>query len=578
MRSSMRLPGILGGLSLLGVALVGCGPTAASSSIAPHKPVVIALAPLQEPNWFFPVVSATAYTITNLDFVALGYKPLLDITASDRIDYSKSIATHISVTHNDTVFTITLGSRYKWSNGQPVTAQDVVFTWRIMDAASQKGAPWTYGGDGIGGVPVDWRSVVAVNAHTVRITVAKPVNPVWFIRNGIGQLEPVPASVWDKYPGNVNRELRFIASVANDPGANVYRVIDGPYRFQSAQTTNDWIYSANPRYSGHRGTITTLVFKYETSTAAEFSALRTGTVNLGYISNSFWGARHQLTHDVFGITYPFGFSYLALNQNSQAPGGLGPVFRQQYVREAIQMGVNQPGIIKSIYHGNGVQSYGPLASKPVTAFDAPVLAKPAYPFNPAAGRRLLESHGWHLVNGVMRRGTQSLAFTVIYISGSTSLSDTMQLLQSAWAKEGIRVTLKSLPENEVVAIGNQSDPTKWSVSGPFNWTYEPDYYPTGGGLFTTVSPSNSGGYSSKTANALINASYAPGSPAASRASLFRYEEYIRISNPGVFLPWLAGGYVGIGFIIAHSANLHGTVSTYNPVAGLFYPNYWHWGS
>ena len=122
MRSSMRLPGILGGLSLLGVALVGCGPTAASSSIAPHKPVVIALAPLQEPNWFFPVVSATAYTITNLDFVALGYKPLLDITASDRIDYSKSIATHLSVTHNDTVFTITLGSRYKWSNGQPVTA------------------------------------------------------------------------------------------------------------------------------------------------------------------------------------------------------------------------------------------------------------------------------------------------------------------------------------------------------------------------------------------------------------------------------------------------------------------------
>lgn len=562
----------LAALLLMGMGLSACGTQAATP---PTKTsVVVALGPQQAPNWYFPVFSASAYTLTNLDFAALEYKPLLDVTATDHIDYNKSLASSINVSHNDTVYTIHLGSKYAWSNGQPVTAQDVVFTWNVLKAASEPKAVWVYGGSGIGGVPAMWTSVVALNSKTVQVTVSKPVNPVWFIRNGLGQLEPVPASVWDKHPGNMTKELQFIQSVSNAPAAKVYQVIDGPYHYSSSEPDSYWTYVANPNYGGHKASIQELVFRYETSTVSEFAVLKQGTVDLGYVSNGYWGARSQLKNDVIQATYPFGFSSMFLNQNTKAPGGLGPYFARQYVREALQMGVDQPALINYSYHGNGVQSYGPLASKPVTEFDAPALSHALYPYNPAAGKRLLLNHGWHLVNGVMTKGGVKLEFTVTYLSGSTSLSRMMQVIQRAWAQEGIRVQLQSMPTNEVVAIGNQSDPTKWSMAGPMDWTYEPDYYPTGGGLFATGSASNGGGYSNATANTLITASYAPASPGQARAALFRYEEFIQKSNPVIFLPWLAGGYEGIGFIITHSKTLHGTVSTYNPVSGLFYPNYW----
>ena len=138
-------------------------------------------------------------------------------------------------------------------------------------------------------------------------------------------------------------------------------------------------------------------------------------------------------------TYLFGFSSLSLNENPKAPGGLGPYFAQQYVRAALQMGVNQPGIIQGIYHGLGVQSYGPLSSKPNSVFYNPLLSKPAYPYNPAAGKKLLEKHGWKNINGAMTKGHVKLAFTAEYITGTQATNDMMAVLQHSWAEEGIKV-------------------------------------------------------------------------------------------------------------------------------------------
>ena len=51
----------------------------------------------------------------------------------------------------------------------------------------------------------------------------------------------------------------------------------------------------NPHYAGHRSLVNRLVFAYESSTMAEFSALKAGTVNLGYLDTTQLGAAGQLT-------------------------------------------------------------------------------------------------------------------------------------------------------------------------------------------------------------------------------------------------------------------------------------------
>lgn len=558
------------------VTLAACGSTTSNTSatVSSNKTIVMALEPLQAPNWFFPVFDASAYTVTNLQAAALSYLPLLDITKTDGINYQNSLVKKIAYNPSDTQFTLTMNPKYHWSNGQPVSANDVVFNWDILRAASQSNAVWPYGGAGIGGVPGDWKSVVAVSPSTVVITTTKPVNPTWFIYNGIGQLEPVPASVWDKYPHHMTQEMNFIKSVANSPSNKVYHVVDGPFRFQSYQADNYWSWVPNSQFDGHRATISKFMLKYETSTSSEFTQLKSGAVNVGYIDSTLWQSRRQLTQDTVDKSYLFGFSYLGINQNPQSPNGLGPVFAQQYVREALQMGVDQPGIIKGIYHGLGVVSYGPLSSKPSSVFYNPAISKPAYPYNPAAGKRLLESHGWKEVNGVMTRKGLKLAFTVTYISGSSATDDMMAELQHSWAEEGIKVSLSPQPLGTVVATDTQASPTKWSVGGPFDWTYEPDYYPSGDGLFTSGGGSNIGSYVSQGADAIIAKSTEPASPSATRNALMQYEAYIHQSNPGIFLPWLAGSYQAIGFLLTHANNVHGTYRTFNPISDLLYPNLW----
>ncbi|MCY0907967.1 MAG: peptide ABC transporter substrate-binding protein [Sulfobacillus thermotolerans] len=560
-------------IGLIGILASGCGATSsASHSATPANggTAVIALAPQTSPNWFFPVRAVGYGSDVNMQLEGLMYKPLLDITPSDGINFAHSLVSSIDVSSNDTVFTLHLNSRYRWSNNAPITAQDVVFAWKIIETTSSSAPnlPWIHAGSGVGGVPTLWKSVVALNPQTVVVTLKSPSNPVWFEHNGLAPITPVPEAVWNKYPENFMQELGYIKSVANSPTAAPYHVVDGPYQFASMQANNDWVFVPNPHYGGHPSSLSKVIFQYETSPQAEFEGLKTGTITLGYLPSSLWSSRQELTHDVLNTAYLFGFDYLQPNLNPNAPGGLGVAFNQRYVREALEMGINQEGIIKAFYHGHGVVEDSPIPAKPPTKFYDSALSQPLYPYNPEQGKKLLEAHGWRLVNGVMTKGSTQLRFTLTYVSGSNTDADIVQLIKSTWAKEGIAVTLTPQPFDQIIAQANQTDPTKWNmVWWGGGWTYEPDFYPTGGGLFKSGSGANFGGYSSSEMNQLIAETYAPGSAAQSQSRLDAYQAWAAKDLPVLWMPWTPAFNV-------HAVNLHGTVKTFNPVSDLLSPNYW----
>ncbi|SMC06957.1 peptide/nickel transport system substrate-binding protein [Sulfobacillus thermosulfidooxidans DSM 9293] len=560
--------------TILGLITAGCGqssttaPSSSTSTSPAPSTVVVALPVQTTPNWFFPVLASTGFTDTNSQMNFMMYKPLVYISKTDGIDYAKSLATNIQYNSSGTRYVITLGSKYRWSNGKPVTAQDVVFTWDIIKAASENNAPWSYGGAGGGGIPSDWTSVQAVGSHKVVVTLAHPANQSWFIHNGLAQIIPVPKSAWDKYPNNMNQELTYIKSIANVPTAAPFKIVDGPFQFSQMQPNNYWAFTPNPHYGGHKATIKKIEFQYETSSANEFAGLKTGTVDVGYLPPSLWDSKSSLNHvDRYWSGYAFGFNMARVNQSPDALGGLGPVFSQRYVRAALEMGIDQQGIINSFYHGQGVTEDGPVPSKPPTQFYDPALSRAPYPFNPQAGKKLLEAHGWHMVNGVMTKNGIKLAFPLIYTSGSNTITDVVQLVKTDWAKEGIQVTLVPEPFDNVIQTMH-SNPAKWDAAfWGGGWTYQPDYYPTGGELFATGSAANAGHYNSTTMNRLIQASYAPGTPAQTKKALFAYEAWAVKDIPYLWFPWIAQ--------FNETANtVHHVESTFNPITDLYYPNYW----
>lgn len=569
-KRSIALLGV-SSLALLSAAGWGTTHSTAAATSTSADTIVMATAPLQAPNWFFPVGSDTGATLENGQLQSLMYVPLVHIGTNDAPDYAQSIATGVTVNKASDQFTVHLGTKYKWSNGQPVTAQDVVFTWDLIKAASSKHTPFGYPDVGIGGVPADWKSVVAKGSKTVVITTTTPVNAVWFIQDGLSQITPVDQSVWDKYPANMYKELEFIDSLSNSPTSPEYDVVDGAFKFSKMVPGDYWEFVPNPSYGGHKPTIKAFILQYETSTAAEFEALKEGTVNVGYLPNSSWSARGQLTNDVIKPVYFVGFTEMPMNENAHAPGGLGPVFQQLYLREALQMGINEPAIIKGIYHGEASPSYGPVAALPKTVYVDPATTKADYPYNPAKGKKLLEANGWKEVNGVMTKGKLRLAFTVTYISGDQTTTDMMELLKADWAREGIDVTLR--PEALADVDMNQSiDPTQWSIEGPFNLTWG-TFYPDGESIFGTGGGSNNGGYSNATSNALMAAVTKPASTKATLAALFKYEENISKQVPVLWLPWPAGSVSVQGDYLTYAKNVHGVVATAG-VAGSIAPQYW----
>jgi len=429
---------------VLAGAVAGCGsqPAAASST-----KVVVALQPETEPDWWFPIESTATYTNLNGQISDLMYLPLINVNDHDVFTAQGGAADRVTWNATGTVYHVFLKPNLKWSNGQPVTSRDVVFCWDIIKGSTLPNAPWEYGGAGSGGIPADWKSVVATTPHEVTVTLASPANPLWFVHNGLSQIWPVPASVWDKYPHNMNRELAFIESVANTPTAPEFQVVDGPWEFWKMISTQYWAFRPNPLYVGHHATIQTLVYQYETSAAAIFAGLKRGTIDAAYLPFSMWGSRGQLTNDVLSHVWVLGFTGIALNETPAAPQ-VGPLFQHLYIREALEMGIDQPEIIQRFYHGFAVPDYGPVPSQPGTVFYYPNLPTP-YTYNPAKGKRILEEHGWHLVHGVMTKDGQALKFTLIYPSSSVTDADIVQLIQNTWAQEGIQVTLRPLEKNEI---------------------------------------------------------------------------------------------------------------------------------
>ena len=559
------------GLLALGL-LSGCGAAGATQSTATSSATAVVALPVQvSPNWWFPVISSADYGDSNFQMNVMMYEPLIHISRTDGIDYHRSLAKSVTYNAQGTRYVITLNKKWHWSNGRPVTAQDVVFTWNILKATSTGASnlPWGYGGAGSGGIPDRWSSVRANGNYQVIVTLNQPSNPNWFIHNGLAAIVPVPKSQWDKHPNNMTKELKFILSVANSPGNAVYDVVDGPYHFHGMKPNNYWSFVPNSHYDGHPSSLRKVIFQYESSAATEFLGLRNGTINVGYLPTSDWNARHELTGDKLTSPYQFGFTFLQPNYNPKAPGGLGPVFQQLYVRQALEMGIDQPLMIKAFFHNKGVLENDPIPPEPHTVFYDRQLSSQVYPFNPKQGKALLLSHGWKLHNGVMEKHGVKLAFTLLFVSGSASSANIVQLVKHDWAAEGVQVSLQSAPFDQVLSTAQQSDPQKWNMAfwGPSSWTYEPDYYPTGGSFFLAGAGANQGGYNSSTMNQLIKKSYAPGTPAQITAALNAYLRDTAQQIPDLFLPYTPT-------LSEHALYLHVIVSTYNPITTFLYPNLW----
>ena len=526
----------------------GACSSSTSSGSSPGAPVkggtaVMAEPPSQTPNYIFPFMSTAVSSNQNLfDFTYLMYRPLYWFGNGAQPTLNTSLSLADPATFSGRNVTITL-KHYMWSDGTPVTAQDVVFWINMMRAV-----PQGWFGSSPGGFPTNVSDVRAVSATELTMTMNKPFSSTWFQYNELSQITPMPAA-WDRTasgPSNcattvsdctavynyLNGQAKNLSGYATSP---IWSIVDGPWKLSAFNADGHITFVPNKSYSGPvKPKLDAFQMVPFTTDTAEYNVLRSpsaGTkISVGYLPNADAPPKPANkavgTNPLSGYTlaplYPWGIDYYALNFQSSLSDH-GAVFKQLYFRQALAYLFNQAAIISGPLRGYGEATVGPVAATPATKFlSAKGRQGDPYPFNPTKAKSLLTSHGWNVVpNGTTTctdpakcgpgiTAGSTLSFGYLYESGVGWVQSAVTELQSNAAALGIKLNLEPKPFAQVISVAGGNcvvikAPCNWDMANwGFGWSFSPDYLPTGDQLFLCSAVANSGGYCNSTNDAMIN--------------------------------------------------------------------------
>ena len=556
------------------VALVTSVPSSKPSPNSPaSSPKIITFAegPGAAPNYIFPYMSAQYFSVSNINqFQQLMYRPLywFGLGNSIAVQPQLSLASQPVFTNSNKTVTITMKG-WKFADGQTIDAQSVMFFLNMY-----KADPKSYAGYNPGyGIP-DQLSSVTGAGNTLTLTFKSSVNPNWLLYNYLSEITPFPNS-WDvtaKGPSScatgpwgapaTNTACKAVENYLDNEAASSSTYtnalwgsgVDGPWRLTSFDSLGNATFKPNPFYSGpQKATVSAVKLVAFTSSSAEQNQLLAHALTIGYVDPSVlsspapapgtpgpnWPAIASSYNLVSGT--PWSFNYAPFNFSSTNPKSAA--IKQLYIRQALQESLDQVGIIKNVDKGYGVPTFSPIPPNAPASLSAPVTNP--YPYNMAAARALLSSHGWKMINGVqtcVNPGTNSnqcgpgitrgytLNFAIIWASGSPSLDQTFTAEVSNWATIGIKFSHTSSTFNNVIASCSSPTQPYQICSWGAGWIYAPDYYPSGETLFTTKGGFNPGGYSDPHMNALVDAT------TFGSANLTSYATYAARQLPVLYQP------------------------------------------
>ncbi|MGW7425519.1 peptide ABC transporter substrate-binding protein [Streptomyces sp. NPDC054813] len=551
--SSVR-PGLLAGALLTAstLLLAGCSGSSGSSSSASHDSLDYALPANFTPNWILPIGTAAHLNTNNISIANSLWEPLIAYDGSTgSMGWNKkgSVATAATFAADHKSVTITLGDRH-WSDGKPITSADVAFWYGLIKANK---AQWA--GYNPGKAPDNWTSFKTLDSRRFTITFDRAYNPQWMLANELSSINPLPKHAWDR-GGSAKDEWTYL----NDAAKNIagyqtnalWKTISGPYAVKSFSTAGKVVLTANKKYDGgEKPAIATVDLLPFTTADAEKNALRSGSVDYGYIEATDLDQKESFTARGYSVKPWSGWAitYMPYNFNNPA---MGAVFRQLYARQAIQRSIDQTTLAKVVFNGTAVPGYGPIPQAQSSDFVSAAQRANPYPFSTTAAKSLLTAHGWTEQGGVMTctapgsgadrcgagvaKGTK-FEMQVLSQSGSTVTDNMMSAIQSSLAETGIKFGIKTAPVNSVLSrtppctAGQSICAWQLSFFGTAGSWYFPAF-PTGDSLFQSKGGSNFGNYSDTAVDKLIAAS----TTASSNAVIQEYSAALAKDLPVIWLP------------------------------------------
>lgn len=353
---------------------------------------------------------------------ANGREPLIQSTLFKRDNTSlvNDLATNYSVSSDGSTWTVKIRDDVKFTDGVPLTAKDVAFTFNTASKGS-------------GGMDLSMlESAKAVDNTTIQFKLNDPQATFIYKLAGLGI---VPEHAY-------NNE-----TYGQDP------IGSGPYKFVQWDKGQQVILERNDEYYGQKPYFRKITILFMTSDAA-FAAAKAGQVDLAEIPASYAkqtvNGMKTVTVDSFdarGISFPMQADNGEKTEDNYTIGN--NVTSDAAIRKALNVGIDRQALINGALNGQGEEEFTgvdklPFGNKEAIFEDGDI----------DEAKKILSSGGWKDTDGdgIVEKNGLKAEFTLLYPSNAQERQTLAVSISEEAEKLGIKINVEGKSWDEIDAL------------------------------------------------------------------------------------------------------------------------------
>ena len=457
-------------LALMGMLLVSCGTTSPSQSTgtkaSPDKQVLnmAFLTHVSDIKTFDPALSTDAPSIAAIDLVYTGL-----VQFNDKLSVVPQLAASYSEGSDGLTWTFKLKPNLKFSDGTPLTSQDVVYSIdRALQPANKSVVAPLYlalikDSDKLNAGKIKTiigDSLLTPDPNTVVIIANKKAT--YFLDALVYSTSyVVEKSLVDKYGANFTDHL-------NEGGG------DGPFKVQTYTHGKNIVFVPNPNYYGPKPQLTKLVYPFYKENSTAYKAYQSGELDYTDVPSADLASAKSLPNNQYMLVPQLWINYYTMNY-------LVKPFDNIHIRQAFALAVNKDLIAHSVWKDTviasnhivpqGMPGYNPHLKGPegvASTKGDPAKAK-------ALLQQGLQEEGWSSVS-------QMPAIQLTYPSGTQDLDNEIAAVVQMWQTNlGVSVKANAEDFNKLLtdteaALNNPKGLQFWELAwiadypDPQDWT------------------------------------------------------------------------------------------------------------
>ena len=353
-------------------------------------------------------------------------------------------------------YTFKLRPNLKWSDGQPITSDDVKFTYQLAYDPAYEAVASPRRGD----LSKYIASIDTPDPLTVVITTTSVFAP--FLANH---------ALYGILPKHVLGSMTS-AQINTADFNTAPSVSNGAFKFVSWEKGQQVTMARNDNYWAGPAYLDQWIYKVLPDSVAVTNQLTTGEIDIGPVDPSVYDQLKTVSTvkmSEFGVPT---FTFYAYQLDPSKPAG--PLFQDKAVRQALLYALDRQSIVTAVFFGHGKVAN---SVEPPTSWAYKDKPQVVYGFDKAKAESLLDGAGWTKgSDGIRAKNGLKLQFTMITNAGNKQRESMLQVMQQSWNDIGVSATPSLIQFPQLVSQIVSIRTFDMFLVG-FNWGADPDVSP-----------------------------------------------------------------------------------------------------